>query len=251
MGDNIRPFALTIAGFDPSGGAGLLADIKTMESIGVYGIAVCTSNTFQTGERFEGVRWLKVRDILYQLDLMLETYHFDFAKVGLIESLDVMSMIIDRLVDRGIKVIWDPVLTASAGFVFHDEWKGQKLLSILNRVFLTTPNIPEAKSLLGIDYENGLKSINNHLLIKGGHAEGITSVDKLYSNGKVLDFQSTRVERSKHGTGCVFSSAICGYLAIGEELIKSIWLAKKYIGRFIQSNQLALGYHYSASSSSE
>ena len=118
-----RPYVLSIAGYDPCGGAGVLADIKTFETIGVYGLAVTTGITYQNDHKFAGVHWLSKKKIKNQLYPLLEAYKVEYVKIGLIESLEVQSEVIELLLgyNNDIKIIWDPILKASAGFSFHKK----------------------------------------------------------------------------------------------------------------------------------
>ena len=120
---NKRPKVLTIAGFDPSAGAGVLADVKTFENIGVYGFAVTTSITYQNENKFGDVKWLSIKQIKNQIYPILELHKIEFVKVGLIEDFKTLSAIIELLKAHNptIKIIWDPILRASAGFNFHKK----------------------------------------------------------------------------------------------------------------------------------
>ena len=143
---NKRHFALTIAGFDPSGGAGLLADIKTFEANQVYGLGVCTALTVQHENRFDSVQWVESELIIKQAKILFEKYSIQYVKIGLVKSLDDLSKIITALLtwNPDITIIWDPILKASAGFNFHDEISTITLKTILKHIYVLTPNLPEA-----------------------------------------------------------------------------------------------------------
>lgn len=235
-----KPFVLSIAGFDPSGGAGILADIKTFESIGVYGIGVCTAITFQNENTFKEVNWLSVEQILSQIDILFEKYSVDIAKIGLVKDMETLLAIIKHLKahNSSIKLIWDPILKASAGFEFHTEIDRRHLDMILKRIYLITPNIPEAEKL-NVD----AKSLECACLIKGGHHSDNAS-DILYNKGLVHIIEGERIPLvSKHGSGCVLSSAIAAWLAKGFTLEEACKKAKHYTLSFLKSSESLLGYH--------
>ncbi len=237
-----RSYTLSIAGFDPSGGAGLLADIKTMECLGVYGLGVCTANTFQVDNRFEGVRWTRPGDILFQLEMILERYDIKYAKIGLIESAGVLLKVLQVLRENNISVIWDPVLTASAGFQFHDGFEKGVLSQILESAFLITPNLDEAQVLFGGVTKPSFSNWN--VLLKGGHSTGTSVEDVLFMYGnEPKKFISDRLNGTKHGTGCVLSSAIAAYLTLGYRIAEAVENSRQYVHGLIQSNSSLLGYH--------
>ena len=141
------PFVLSIAGFDPSSGAGIGADLKTFEATGSYGLGVCSALTFQNEDTFTGVHWTAWEDIKKQCDLLLQKYNVEFLKIGLIESFEILDRLLDYLLDQDkrLKIIWDPILKASAGFSFHryTPEDQERLKRILDRVYLITPNTDE------------------------------------------------------------------------------------------------------------
>src|ERR1700756_3795867 len=116
-----RAYVLSIAGFDPSGGAGILADVKTFESNKVYGLGVISANTFQNDEEFNRVDWIPAEKIIEQISILQKRFEFEYVKIGLIENLEVLNKIIEhlKLPTANYRLIWDPILKASAGFEFH------------------------------------------------------------------------------------------------------------------------------------
>src|ERR1700757_2780075 len=118
-----RKYVLSIAGFDPSGGAGILADIKTFEGNKVYGLGVISANTFQNDKEFKKVDWIPVEKIIEQIDILKTRFEFEYVKIGLIENLEVLNVIISHLTSHipHLNIIWDPILKASAGYEFHKE----------------------------------------------------------------------------------------------------------------------------------
>ncbi|MFN8237252.1 MAG: hydroxymethylpyrimidine/phosphomethylpyrimidine kinase [Chitinophagales bacterium] len=246
-----RPYVLSIAGYDPSGGAGVLADVKTSEQIGVYGFAVTTCITYQNDHIFQGVHWLSVKKIKKQLYPILESYKIKYVKIGLIENLIVLNEIIELLVayNPGIVIVWDPILRASAGFDFHKKLSKKRLQYIFEKVTLVTPNWKEIQALSGEkDEVKGAEKIAAYcdVYLKGGHNIETPATDMLWI-GKRLDIlhPSEISELEKHGTGCVLSAAIIAYLALGNSMHNACKMAKDYTYQFIMSNPTNLGYHSS------
>lgn len=251
----IRPYVLSIAGYDPSGGSGVLADIKTFEAHQTYGLGVCTAQTFQNDRKFENVEWIEQSKIIRQIEMLNNVFHYDYVKIGLIENLAVLENIVDYLLEENpdVKIIWDPILKASSGYIFHEKINEEIFLFLMGKIFLITPNMDEAKILfksinLKKNPELLLDRINieklSAILLKGGHDEGIKVTDILFVKNQVTSFEGIRYEKKdKHGTGCVLSSAITANLAKGYELVEACKNAKNYINEFISSNKTLLGYH--------
>ncbi len=234
MGES-RANILTIAGFDPSGGAGVLADIKTFEQLKVYGEAVVTANTIQHEDAFDSVNWLDENEVLKQLDFILSKRTYEVVKIGLVKSAEQLNVILERLHEHNpkIKVIWDPILSSSTGFDFHKtdmkvDWK---------KIFLVTPNLMEQDKLR-------VASCECRVFLKGGHSGDALGVDKLLVGEKQFTFKPKRTDvTEKHGSGCVLSSAIAGYLAKGYPLNKACLRAKDYVTQILASNKTKLAYH--------
>lgn len=230
---------LTIAGFDPSAGAGILADIKTFQSFGVYGFGICTAVTVQNESAFLEAGWVDDIHIAAQLDCILEQHQFNVAKIGLVRNAASLRMITDRLLrsNERIKIIWDPVLHSSSGFTFHDE--GSQFKELFDRFYLITPNVMEA-SVLGL-----VDNSECNVLLKGGHKGGSESEDELFLiNGSRLVISGERIPGAeKHGSGCVLSAAIAACLAEGSGLPEACTTGKEYVTRFLVSNDTLLGYH--------
>lgn len=249
--ENKRPYVLTIAGFDPSAGAGLLADIKTMEQHEVYGLSVCTAITVQTDRLFQRVEWLEVELIKQQLSLLLQEYKFEFCKIGLIQNWQVLETITDILLEYNpaIKIIVDPIFRASAGFNFHQETREKHLKSWLSKIYLLTPNALELEQIdpNEKDLMTTAKQLANycHLLYKGGHNEAQKGTDFLFMEDKIHTLKPMEaVYYDKHGSGCVLSAAITSNLALGYSLLESCSMAKIYITRILNSNETLLAHHY-------
>lgn len=246
-----RPYALSIAGFDPSGGAGLAADFKTFENCGVTGFGVCTALTVQTEDEFLGVRWLSIDEICAQLMPLLKRYPVRWLKVGLIENVQTLSAVLKEVkhVRADMGVVWDPILRASAGFEFHSRTNSSTYDEVLGQVSVVTPNAEEIGVLLGDVYEDEhvirKRSTAAAIIIKGGHGGGAQSEDRLYVNGQLFKVSSERLAGRKHGSGCVFSAALTSFLANGISLAESFRQAHEYAHRFIGSAGGLLGEHSS------
>jgi len=238
--------ALTIAGFDPSSGAGITSDIKTMEAHSVYGLGVCTGVTVQNDVKFEYVSWIEKSIIIQQIDVLFERFEIDYVKIGLVENLQTIGEIIFHLKQKNnqIRIIWDPILKASAGFEFHRKLDINLLEKICKNIYLITPNTNEFERLFGNkNPQNIVRKYTCNLLLKGGHTEGDTVIDTLFTNHKIHHTKQLRSKRDKHGTGCVLSTTILTKLTQGKSLPDACREAQDYIVRFINSNDSHLGHH--------
>ncbi len=246
-----RAYVLSIAGFDPSAGAGILADIKTFEQCGVYGMGVASALTYQNDTGFEKAEWLSIAQIIGQIEVLQKRFQFEYIKIGLIENLEILSYLISNLISHisHPKIIWDPILKASAGFEFHSDVNKNLLEKICDSIYLITPNIPEALQLgtYNSAYSNAqyLSQFCN-VYLKGGHNDKNKGDDLLFRKGGQQNtlFQSPiNTAYPKHGSGCVLSSAITANLAKGLTIEEACYEAKRYIADFLMSTKSLLGYH--------
>lgn len=244
-----RPYVVAVGGFDPCGGAGILADIKTLETLGVFGLAAMTANTIQTEDAFFSIRAEKQSYITQQLEALLQRYPVAICKIGLTSSFQQLEDILDAIscYRRGIPVIWDPILHPTAGHANLLQPQGFEPQKILHRLTLITPNIPEFLALFPDTQPQEIAAqYRCNLLLKGGHADATTPYveDSLYTHdGQQQSFRVFRSAFSKHGTGCVLSSAIAAYLARGLTPVDAVRLAQQYVARFIESTPSRLGIH--------
>lgn len=249
-----RPYVLSIAGFDPSAGAGVLADVKTFEQCDVYGMGVVSALTFQNDLAFEKVEWLKLSQIIEQIEVLQKRFRFDYIKIGLIENLEVLYELILRLKKTPNSrlptpnLIWDPILKASSGFEFHDNINKNLLQEICKQLYLITPNVPEVLQLVAFnDAEKNAEYLSQfcNVFLKGGHNEEKKGYDILYLNdGRQIVFHpETDKVFPKHGSGCVLSAAVTASLAKSLNLEEACRQGKKYITDFLNSNESQLGYH--------
>jgi hydroxymethylpyrimidine/phosphomethylpyrimidine kinase len=247
ISNKIRPYVLSIAGFDPSAGAGVLADIKTFEELKVYGLSVITSNTIQDENEFFDLEWVNKDVILSSIKKLFDKYKIPFVKIGLVQSMNVLSEILEVIKGENpeTKIIWDPVLSSSSGYKFNSA---PNIESLLKHLYLITPNYKEINQLgfEGSEEEiaNKIKDLGVNVFLKGGHNSKLKGRDVLFTKDKSYAYKSSEiVDIDKHGTGCVLSSAITAQLAIGYRLPKAGLKAKNYMDRFLHSNHLKLGYH--------
>lgn len=241
---NKMKFALTIAGFDGSAGAGILADVKAMAHFGVYCESVCTALTQQNEDEFVAPGWVIWDRIEAQLETLFEKRTFKYVKIGLVEKAKVLKKIVEyiRTKSPDAYIIWDPIASASAGFHFLRAAEQDKFMPVMNQIDLVTPNQDEFGFLgLGLAASRGLVNLGNDfaLLLKGGHSRGKEAVDILWDrDGKQYKFSSPRLPgHGKHGTGCHLSSAILANLALGHTLPESCQIAKNYLTELLQSGE--------------
>ncbi len=248
-----RPVALTIAGLDPSGGAGMLADIKTFEQCGVYGFGVATALTYQNDLEFKGLTWLSFEEIERQLKPLFARFRVGYAKIGIVESLATLERVVGLLLTHkpDMKIVWDPILAASAGFVFHGEWEREAVKRIAKRCAVITPNFEEMQGIItGKSAREGAEDLSTlvPVLLKGGHAPGDVVVDTLCMKGECYEYRTPRLPDAlgvsgKHGSGCVLAAAITAALARGEELPAACEHGRVYTQRFLRSGTTRLGFH--------
>jgi hydroxymethylpyrimidine/phosphomethylpyrimidine kinase len=229
----------------------VLADVKTIEACGGYGFGVCSSVTFQNDISFEGVQWLSAQQIINQIKPLQNRFELETIKIGLIEDIDTLQEICIYLkaTSPKSKIIWDPILKASAGFVFHNNINKAQLDQVLVSIDLITPNWVEAIQLANtseaIYAAKWLSSFCN-VYLKGGHSKEERAIDRLFQIDKeIIEIETERLQtEGKHGSGCVLSSAIATYLALGFDLETACRKAKSYINKYLKSTDDLLGVHY-------
>lgn len=246
---------LTIAGSDPSGGAGIQADLKTMEAHGVYGMSVITALTAQNTMGVSGKLPIPADFVRAQLRSVHEDIFPDGVKIGMLPDQMIMRAVKDTLLSYEHKnIVLDPVLGSTSGTAFSSYESREYLMRELFPVCtLITPNVPEAEILAGRKInsetvlENAAKALGDaygcSVLIKGGHFtanEGFSD-DCLYHNGAFEWISAQRIDNpNTHGTGCTLSSAIACNLALGFELTDAVKRAKQYLTGCIEK-RLDLG----------
>jgi hydroxymethylpyrimidine/phosphomethylpyrimidine kinase len=246
------PKALTIAGSDSGGGAGIQADLKTFSAYRVFGLSVITAVTAQNSVGVQGVENLAPAFVARQLRSVLEDFGVDAAKCGMLSVAPIIEAVAGALAEYPIdKLVVDPVMVAKSGDSLLQPDAVEALIRhVLPLALVVTPNLPEAEVLSGMavssreDMEEAARRIGKlgprHVLVKGGHLKG-DAVDILWNGREVTAFQVPRVESSNtHGTGCTFSAAIAAGLAKGRPLGEAVREAKAYVTKAIREG-FALG----------
>lgn len=245
-----RPIALSIAGFDPTGGAGVLADIKTFEQHQVTGFAITTANTIQTENEFFEIEWTDLSFVLRSIETLFKRYNIQSVKIGIVPSLDYLNQILSviKAVSPTTQIVWDPVLKSTTAFEFMNMDNQLDLNKMLSIIDLITPNYNEAEILFPGFISNQLwlqNEIPCAVLLKGGHNPIEIGTDRLFLKDKIIDLlPSNKKCFEKHGSGCVLSSAIASNLALNQTLTEACKNAKTYIEKFLSSNSTLIGYHY-------
>ena len=233
--------ALTIAGSDCSGGAGIQADLKTMTMNGVYAMSAITALTAQNTTGVRAIQESTPEFLKQQIDAVFEDIYPDAVKIGMVSSSELIRVIADRLRHYEAKnIVVDPVMVATSGSSLMKTDAVQTLIEeLLPIAAVVTPNIPEAQVLSGLTIESkedmvtAAKKISDTyhcaVLLKGGHSINDAN-DLLYANGELVWFEGKRINNpNTHGTGCTLSSAIAANLAKGFTLAESVRRAKDYI----------------------
>lgn len=244
--------ALSIAGSDCSGGAGIQADLKTMSAIGVFGMSVIVSVVAENTSRVISIEDISTQVIADQIDAVFEDIQVDAVKVGMLSSPECMKTVARKLKQyHPLHIIIDPVMYAKNGSALMQEEAIETLIQeVIPLATLLTPNIPEAMKIANMSIESledmkiaahkivdmGAKAV----LIKGGHYIG-DARDILYDGQRYYEFVQKRIHtKNTHGTGCTLSSAIASYLALGESLENAVQKAKCYVTGAIE-HALELG----------
>jgi hydroxymethylpyrimidine/phosphomethylpyrimidine kinase len=250
------PIALTIAGSDSSGGAGIQADLKTFSALGVYGASVITALTAQNTTGVSAVEVMSADFIGAQIDAVFSDLEVGAVKIGMVGNEAAVLAVADGLRRwRGPPVVLDPVMVAASGGALLEEGAEAALRShLLPMADLLTPNLPEAARLLG-----ALSAVDENMmvrqgelllalgpravLVKGGHAEGPEAVDIFLDGENAVRLATDRVATNNtHGTGCTLSSAVAAYLALGLSLPEAVRRAKLYLtNALLNAHRLRIG----------
>lgn len=242
-----KPVALTIAGSDPSGGAGIQADLKTFHQFGVYGEGVITLITVQNSCGVQRVECLAPDLVADQIRAVIGDIPPAAAKTGALGNRAIIQRVAALAGNFPFPLVVDPVLASKRGISLLEGGGAEALKTfLLPHAFLLTPNLEEASVLAGAEVGNlaGMRWAAQKLaglgpqavLVKGGHLTG-DAIDVLYHQGEWTEFTSPRIEtRHTHGTGCTFSAAITASLATGVDLIEAVRRAKRYITEAIRNN---------------
>ncbi len=240
--------AMTIAGSDSCGGAGIQADLKTMSAFGVHGTSALTSITAQNTLGVRRSFHLPAELVGEQIDAIMDDMGADAAKTGMLATEEIMEIVGDRIRERGIpNVVVDPVMVATSGARLMDEKATEVFVrELLPLALVITPNVDEAAVLAGFTVEtpaamrDAARAIHDltgaSVLVKGGHMSG-DATDVLYDGVEFRDFTSRRIEGGRiHGTGCTLAAAIASGLARGDALVRAVENAKDFVTRGIKES---------------
>ena len=225
---------MSIAGVDPSGGAGVFADLKTFQAIGVYGTGIVTALTAQNPYKFFSTQPISPDYIEEQFDSVMDSYEIEFVKTGMLYSPEIIELVGKKVEEYNLKAVVDPVMVATSGGDLTKEDLADALNKyLLPHSILTTPNIQEAEKLTDFEIKTAEDAIKASLKIKcnniitGGHFDGINTIN---IDGKISIKKQKLIETDNlHGTGCNLSSAIVAYLAKNNDLKTSIIKSLDYV----------------------
>ena len=252
--NNLQKTVLVIAGSDPSGGAGIQADLKTLTSFGVYGMTAITALTEQNSNGVFDILEIPIEFVLKQINCCLSDINANAVKIGMLHSADLISAVLEALFNnnivsnKNVNIILDPVMVAKGG---HKLLKENAIDALKNFIKVAqpilTPNIPEAEILTGIkinnlnDMKNVGKEILNlgasHVILKGGHMKARVMTDLLINSSEIHSIETSKIiTNHTHGTGCTMASALSASLAKSIDIRHSFEIAHKYVNNAIKTN---------------
>ena len=246
--------ALTIAGSDSGGGAGIQADLKTFAALGVYGMSAITAVTAQNTVGVVAAHSLPADFVTAQIEAVASDIHVHATKTGMLASAAIVEAVAAAITALELPlVVVDPVMLAKSGDrLLDDDAVMAMVKELLPRAFVVTPNIPEAIALSGMSIASledaKAAAVRIHqfgpsaVVVKGGHAVGDELVDLLFDGHAFLELRTPRIDtRNTHGTGCTFASAIAAHLALGDSLVDAVTRAQSYVAGAIRHG-LAIGH---------
>lgn len=246
-----KPICLTIAGLDPSGGAGIIADIKTFSAFGCFATAAVASVTFQNTTGVFGAVHQTADSVRRQIEPIFDDFEVAAVKTGMLPTREIIETVAKILVERGVQqLVVDPVVRSTSGFDLIDD---SALEAVIQKLFpiatVITPNIPEAEriakmTIQSFDDINTAAQIMQELgaknvLIKGGHgtnAESGKAIDYLFIGDSIESFEADFIDTTAtHGTGCTLAAAIAGNLGFGFDLAESVKISKEFVTEAIRT----------------
>lgn len=249
--------AMTIAGSDSGGGAGIQADLKTMTALGVYGASAICALTAQNTRGVQGVELVSPAFVVAQIDSILSDIDVRAAKTGMLANAAIVTAVADRMAQAAhIPLVVDPVMIATSGdSLLTPDSVDAVRKKLLPRARVITPNLPEAAALLGgkeaksgedvVAQARALMAFGSRaVLVKDGHGTGAEVADVLIDGDNVHVFKKPRMQATNtHGTGCTLSAAIASYLALGHDLPAAVEKAQDYVWNAIRAGQtLGVGH---------
>ena len=252
--NNLQKTVLVIAGSDPSGGAGIQADLKTLTSFGVYGMTAITALTEQNSNGVFDILEIPIDFVVKQINCCLSDINANAVKIGMLHSADLISAVLEALFNNNIvsnkkvNIVLDPVMVAKGG---HKLLKENAIDALKNFIKVAqpilTPNIPEAEILTGIKINN-LKDMKNvgkeiinlgasHVILKGGHMKARVMTDLLINSSEIHSIETSKIiTNHTHGTGCTMASALSASLAKSIDIRHSFEIAHRYVNNAIKTN---------------
>ena len=247
-GSSSAPDLLICAGLDPSGGAGLIADVRVAAELGARPVGVVTALTVQNTTGVIGCTACDPEIVDHQLSFLLTDIEVKAVKIGMIGSTAVAKTIAQQLERTGAPVVWDPILYPSRGDVaLVDSLFGEALRALAPHVTIVTPNARELAYLAGMPTRTTAEGVaagralaaklDCAVLVKGGHIAGDDAIDVLIHGASQTELRAPRIRDGEHvhGTGCALATAIAAHLATGRELVEACRLAKQYVTTHIAS----------------
>jgi hydroxymethylpyrimidine kinase/phosphomethylpyrimidine kinase len=244
----VQRVCLTIAGLDPSGGAGIIADIKTFSAFGCFAAAAVTSLTFQNTTGVFGAVHQSAETLRGQVEAVARDLEVSAVKSGMLPTREIIAETARLVGEYGLKnFVVDPVVRSTSGFNLIDE---EALRALIEKLFplsdVITPNIPEAERISRIaikdpeDVEKAARLMQSmgarNVLIKGGHLESLQAKDFLFAGEKLYTFEAEFIRTTAtHGTGCTLAAAITANLALGKELAEAVGIAKEFVTEAIRT----------------
>jgi hydroxymethylpyrimidine/phosphomethylpyrimidine kinase len=235
--------AMTIGGYDPSGGAGILNDIKTFHALGVYGTAVITVLTAQNSKKVEDIEPVSTDFIQKQIETVLEDIPIRFAKTGMLYSSENVKVVSEKIVEHELNLVVDPVMVAGCGSLLSVEGYTKSVKKyLLPNAVIATPNINESEQLSGIKINNIDDAVDAAIeigkicdvIVTGGHLNGAN----VLFNGTIKIINGELIESvNTHGTGCSYSAAITAELSKGIDLLQSVKIAGKFVKESVNNGE--------------
>lgn len=238
--------ALTVAGSDSGGGAGVQADLKTFSALGVFGVCAITSITAQNTIAITAIQDVRPDIVKAQIDAVVQDIGVDAAKIGMLHTIETIETVAEQMDNRGFPTVVDPVMVSKDGTRLLEKNAVKTLVkSLIPLATVVTPNAIEAELLSGIKIRNlddakvAAKEISRlgpkAVIVKGGHISGDKAIDVLFYEDKFKLFETERIKTTTtHGTGCTFSSAIAAELAKGNTITEAVQVAKDFVTRGIK-----------------
>lgn len=228
---------LTIAGLDPSGGAGMLADFSVFQEEGLRAHAVCTALTAQNDTQCLWVKALGIEEILLQLKPLLDAYEFSAFKIGMINNAMHLNSLLTviKMYQPEVPIVWDPVLKSTAGTTLTEDFSKEELEFCLAHIDVLTPNIIESEKFLSILGLSTWEAAKYAVVLKGGHDTDDLSTDILFQNGDQYPFSEKRLDAGIKGSGCRFASYLASRIAKGDALQEAVPYAKQRLYTLLQT----------------